>query len=412
MFKYIADAHKEAPANADGAPIRSRLVSVLKSLMVTLKSDYEEAFHAKSPNHQNFVRRVISSFKTYVNDVCPLDKFFSEPGTIYYHPKADGPNFFVPMLIHHGLRMSDGRGEQKFLYYCFESIKNIVIKEKEGPRLRGLLLQAMDHDIKSNERSMNTTKAIIQKFAPAVVWAAFQNLEGFLLADLILEIIEEQVLIVGRIHVELAAEIVMPVVCVLARELDLTNVRSIRWTCRRLVYLFTKAARFMTALWPTLSAAIIPDCAGDLELEFAMGRIRSFMILVATWEPAHLLHQARFGHTLPRSLQQGSEAPEFGEVIRKEYTTNWELRDEKIWARMPANGATSNTPHPTAEMAVVTGIGVQELPSIEKLVDELQDAAKVFVFSNDGVHPKEKAVIEKRKELFDKAARGLYHLGL
>lgn len=109
VIKYISDAHKESSSRPDSIHNRRHLANILQSLMAALKYHYTSAYEnqtTSSINYQQFVRQVISSIKTYANDVCPLDRFFTEAGTIYYHLTADGPNYFVPTMINHGLRMS------------------------------------------------------------------------------------------------------------------------------------------------------------------------------------------------------------------------------------------------------------------------------------------------------------------
>lgn len=362
------------------------------------------AFNARtsaSMNYQQFVCRTISCIKIYTSDVCPLGAFFTQPGTIYYHSASDGPNFFVPKMINLGLRISEGASEQGLLHYCWESIKGMV-RRQESQRIQSLLLQVMDYDLEHSDTNMSATKAILKSLAPAAFWAALQNVEGFIIADLMIGVVEEQVLALAAIDIGIAAEMALPVTRCVVQRLWSSYASSNPSISKPHLHLFTRVVRFMSALWDALSmaAARVPDLLDLLQRFDAFAKAANIF-----YEENKLVGNiARFQIPPDQRIQDVTPLL-FGKVMIEEYARNWSYRNGGVWVQLDFRTKNSNSSAQTGEV-LLGGMGGEETLANEK--DLLSGLADVLMVHNELVGKEDRG----RKKNMEMAVMGLESVAL
>lgn len=142
--------------------------------------------HNAADRHNSFIHDLMTIYKVAVSDICPVAPFFNIPSGLY---KPPGDHFFIATLqaYEHKIgRVSDNSCQQELFHYCLGGLKDSVTREAMS-MVPTRLLAAMDY------KQGPLADFIMGIMTPALLKAAFQTLEGGIIAFPYLLAVGEQI---------------------------------------------------------------------------------------------------------------------------------------------------------------------------------------------------------------------------
>ncbi|KAI9768575.1 MAG: hypothetical protein M1840_004772 [Geoglossum simile] len=162
--------------------LRLGYVQLLKSLMGSMKSNYEEIRQGTtcSGAYVEFVQKVVEFLQQHTIDICPVDRFFTD-SSAFPLPATD-PTYVVGRLKNYGLRLSES-GVYKQLASFLHSVSERAAAEQQQSYLTDQLYAAMSDTFESGDTTKPTLRAFLtQSIFPAYIEAALDTPTGWILA--------------------------------------------------------------------------------------------------------------------------------------------------------------------------------------------------------------------------------------
>ncbi|KAI9777116.1 MAG: hypothetical protein M1839_009072 [Geoglossum umbratile] len=166
--------------------LRLGYVQLLKSLMGSMKSNYEEIRQGPtcSGAYVEFVQKVVEFLQQHTIDICPVDRFFTD-SSAFPLPATD-PTYVVGRLKNYGLRLSEP-GVYKQLTSFLHSVSERAAAEQQQSYLTEQLYTAMSDTFESGDITKPTLRAFLtQSVFSAYIKAALDTPTGWILARPIL----------------------------------------------------------------------------------------------------------------------------------------------------------------------------------------------------------------------------------
>ncbi|KAL8768601.1 MAG: hypothetical protein Q9194_005656, partial [Teloschistes cf. exilis] len=115
MRKSVDDALAERIA--DAGPLRANYKELVKVMMSSMKSNYQELGHGPDLRgaYVDFVHRVIEFLQQHTSSICPVDRFFTDSAS--FPLPATDPTYVVGQLKNYGLRLRDPRALKQLVVF-------------------------------------------------------------------------------------------------------------------------------------------------------------------------------------------------------------------------------------------------------------------------------------------------------
>ncbi|GAO14893.1 hypothetical protein UVI_02007320 [Ustilaginoidea virens] len=155
---------------------------ILKRLMDQVKSDLRTTV-AKPAEHSNyvvFIQGIVSLIKIHGSSICVVDDYFYQTSK-EYSPSTEDPKLHMANLMSYGLQLHDGdmRISYRLFYLLFNNAKSSIVEEKMRDEIELLRKGMTNRGIKC---------FILNSMLPAVINAAFQEHDAYMLLDIYTEV--------------------------------------------------------------------------------------------------------------------------------------------------------------------------------------------------------------------------------
>ncbi|KAH0555880.1 hypothetical protein GP486_006176 [Trichoglossum hirsutum] len=170
----------------ESAALRQAYAQHLKSLMGSMKSNYEESRQGStcSGAYVEFVQTVVEFLQQHTIDICPVDKFFTD-SSAFPLPATD-PTYVVGRLKNYGLKLSESRIHIQLATFL-QSVSERAAAEQQQSYLTGQLCTAMSDTFESGDVKKPTLRAFLtQAIFPAYIEVALDTPAGWILARSVL----------------------------------------------------------------------------------------------------------------------------------------------------------------------------------------------------------------------------------
>ena len=171
----------------DRALKRQEYVEILKTLMTSMKNNYQELGHGSQVRgaYVEFVQKVVEFLQQYSAEICPVDQFFTDSAA-FPLPVKD-PTYVVGRLRNYGLRLQEGRTLKQLATFVQASSERACV-DGQQQYLIEQLHTAMSKNFENGDQSKPTLRSfLIQAIFPAYLEVAMSTSCGWLLAMPILE---------------------------------------------------------------------------------------------------------------------------------------------------------------------------------------------------------------------------------
>jgi hypothetical protein len=174
----------------DAIMVRQGYAELLKSLMESMKSNYEEIRQGSicSGAYVEFVQKIVEFLQQHTIEICPIDKFFTD-SSVFPLPATD-PTYVVGRLKNYGLRLSEPRVHTQLAMFL-QSVSERAAAEQQQSYLTGQLSTAMSDTFESGDIKKPTLRAFLtQAIFPAYIEVALDTPTGWILARSVLRALE------------------------------------------------------------------------------------------------------------------------------------------------------------------------------------------------------------------------------
>ncbi|KAL9043976.1 MAG: hypothetical protein Q9214_002856, partial [Letrouitia sp. 1 TL-2023] len=175
--------------NSSTSTLRSEFKEMLKSLMNTMKHNYQEVDQGQNARgaYVDFVHRVVELLQQYTSAICPIDRFFTA-SSAFPLPATD-PTYVVSQLKSYGLRLEDLKTLKQLAVFIQSVSERAAVDGQQDYLIRQLhaaMSNTIHHDRDGKE---NLAMFLINEIFPAYIDSAFKTASGWLLATPILQAI-------------------------------------------------------------------------------------------------------------------------------------------------------------------------------------------------------------------------------
>ncbi|KAL8976683.1 MAG: hypothetical protein Q9205_007365, partial [Flavoplaca limonia] len=181
----------EEAAGSDANHLRAEYREILKIMMITMKSNYQELGQGSSIRgaYVDFVHRVIELLQQHTSSICPIDRFFTDSSS--FPLPAHDPTYVVGQLKNYGLRLQEQRTPKQLAMFV-QSVSERAAVDGQQDYLVSQLSTAMS----SNERrdvieSSGLRSFLIGVVFPAYIDVALSTASGWIMATPILQAIRK-----------------------------------------------------------------------------------------------------------------------------------------------------------------------------------------------------------------------------
>ncbi|KAI4209028.1 MAG: hypothetical protein LQ351_008001 [Letrouitia transgressa] len=177
--------------NSSTTTLRSECKEMLKSLMNTMKHNYEEVDQGQNAcgAYVDFVHRVVEFLQQYTSAICPIDRYFTDSNS--FPLPATDPTYVVSQLKSYGLRLKDMK-TLKQLAVFIQSVSERAAVDGQQDYLVGQLHAAMSNTVYCDRgEKPNLATFLMSEIFPAYIDSAFKTASGWLLASPILHAIQK-----------------------------------------------------------------------------------------------------------------------------------------------------------------------------------------------------------------------------
>ena len=181
----------EESAGSNAHHLRAEYKEILKIMMITMKSNYQELGQGSSIRgaYVDFVHRVIELLQQHTSSICPIDRFFTDSSS--FPLPAHDPTYVVGQLKNYGLRLQEQRTPKQLAMFV-QSVSERAAVDGQQDYLVSQLSTAMS----SNERrdvieSSGLRSFLIGVVFPAYIDVALSTASGWIMATPILQAIRK-----------------------------------------------------------------------------------------------------------------------------------------------------------------------------------------------------------------------------
>lgn len=172
---------------AEVSVLRIEYIELLKQLMTAMKHKYQELGHGSNIQsaYVQFVHNVVGFLQQHTADICPVDKFFTDPST--FPLPAKDPTYIVGRLRNYGLRLQDPR-IAKQLSSFIQGICGQAVVDAQQASLVDQLGAAMSNNFETGAPGRVTFRSfLMQAVFPAYMEVALNTSCGWLLLEPLLQ---------------------------------------------------------------------------------------------------------------------------------------------------------------------------------------------------------------------------------
>ncbi|KAL1965568.1 hypothetical protein VTN77DRAFT_5652 [Rasamsonia byssochlamydoides] len=172
--------------------IREEYRELVMTLMASMKANYQELGHSGGSAqgaYVDFVHRVVEFLQQHTQNICPIDRFFTEP-TSFPLPASD-PTYIVARLKSYGVRLSSGKVAKQLVMFLQSVSERAAVDGQQG-YLVEQLCACMAETYESGNPNKPTLRSFLMRCVfPAYVECAFSNAAAWILTRPILQTISQ-----------------------------------------------------------------------------------------------------------------------------------------------------------------------------------------------------------------------------
>ena len=172
---------------AEASVLRIEYIELLKQLMTAMKHKYQELGHGSNIRsaYVQFVHNIVGFLQQHTADICPVDRFFTDPST--FPLPAKDPTYIVGRLRNYGLRLQDPR-IAKQLSSFIQGICGQAVVDAQQASLVDQLGAAMSNNFETGAPGRVTFRSfLMQAVFPAYIEVALDTSCGWLLLEPLLQ---------------------------------------------------------------------------------------------------------------------------------------------------------------------------------------------------------------------------------
>lgn len=174
------------------ASIRDEYRELVMMLMTSMKANYQELGHtggSAQGAYVDFVHRVVGFLQQHTQNICPIDRFFTEP-TSFPLP-ANDPTYIVARLKSYGVRLSAGKVAKQLVMFL-QNVSERAAVDGQQSYLVEQLCACMADTYESGHPNRPTLRSfLMQCVFPAYIECAFSNAAAWILTRPILQTISQ-----------------------------------------------------------------------------------------------------------------------------------------------------------------------------------------------------------------------------
>ncbi|MCJ1290910.1 hypothetical protein MMC34_002452 [Xylographa carneopallida] len=170
---------------------RNEYIELLKHLMATMKHNYQELGNGSDVRgaYIEFVHTIVESLQQHFTDICPIDQFFTGPGS--FPLPAKDPTYVVGRLRNYALRLRNPKTAKQLSSFIQPIFETAAIDSQQRYLIEQLTA-ALSHNFKKDDISKPTLRMfVVQTILPAYTQLAPSNPCISLLVMPLLQALEE-----------------------------------------------------------------------------------------------------------------------------------------------------------------------------------------------------------------------------
>ncbi|MCJ1411095.1 hypothetical protein MMC19_005183 [Ptychographa xylographoides] len=172
------------------AALKREYTELLKHMMATMKHNYQELGSGLDVRgiYVEFVQRAVELLQQYCAEICPVDRFFTDPAA--FPLPAKDPTYVVGRLKNYGLRLRDEKTAKQLSVFV-QAISERAAADGQQQYLSDQLAAAMTENSEKRSQMKLTLRAfLVQAIFPAYIDLAVSTYCGPLLVMPILRALE------------------------------------------------------------------------------------------------------------------------------------------------------------------------------------------------------------------------------
>ncbi|EEP81573.1 predicted protein [Uncinocarpus reesii 1704] len=168
--------------------ITTEYCEMIKTLMATMRRNYEELGSPNTPVHGSyvdFVHRAVGFLQQHSQNICPIDEFFMDPRS--FPLPASDPTYVVAKMKSYGVRLSVAKIAKQLVMFV-QNVSERAAVDGHQAYLVDQFYKAMDHTYCEKDYRQPYLRAfLLNCVLPAYVENAFSNPVGWILVRPLLQ---------------------------------------------------------------------------------------------------------------------------------------------------------------------------------------------------------------------------------